>query len=484
METGIFDPAVDAPGTYTYTVGGPGPCGNATAQVTVTVEPLPQSGTSGSLAICETDTSLYDLFNSLGGSPDAGGTWSPALASGTGVFDPAVDAPGTYTYTIGASSSCGAASSTVTVSFIPVVNAGDDGTLTICTNDTPVDLFNSLGGTPTAGGTWAPALASGTGIFDPAIDAPGIYTYSLSGSTFCGSDSSTVTVTVNTPPDVTGLTLTVATICLGESSLVTISGATQLADGQYTLTYTLSGANSSQTTLVIAIGNGGATFTIPDTLLTNAGSTTFTLSGLIDNGTGCGADLGSVSTVVFNVLQDPTPQLITNGNVFCSEDEPTIADLSANIDGNTPVIWYDALENGNPYPDNILLVDGTTYYAASVITDGCDNGIRLAVTVSISTCEVLEIVIPDGFSPNDDGINDDFVIKNIRVLYPDFYLQIYNRYGNILYEGDTNTPDWDGTSDKGREFGNGVLPVGVYFFILELRDSTNRTIQGRVYLSR
>ena len=35
----------------------------------------------------------------MSGTPDTGGTWSPALASGSGIFDPAVDTAGVYTYT-------------------------------------------------------------------------------------------------------------------------------------------------------------------------------------------------------------------------------------------------------------------------------------------------------------------------------------------------------------------------------------------------
>ena len=104
--------------------------------------------------------------------------------------------------------------------------------------------------------------------------------------------------------------------------------------------------------------------------------------------------------------------------------------------------------------------------------------------VSVSKCDPLELIIPDGFSPNGDTVNDDFNIINLRELYPNFKLQIYNRYGNVLYEGDINTPNWDGTSNKGRELGNSTLPVGVYFFILEFNDTIKDPLQGRVYLSR
>ena len=64
-----------------------------------------------------------------------------------------------------------------------------------------------------------------------------------------------------------------------------------------------------------------------------------------------------------------------------------------------------------------------------------------------------------------------------------FILEIYNRYGNILYKGDINTPNWNGYSNKG-SFGSSKLPTGVYFYVLIFNDGDKKPIQGRVYLNR
>ena len=145
--------------------------------------------------------------------------------------------------------------------------------------------------------------------------------------------------------------------------------------------------------------------------------------------------------------------------------------------------WYDVPTGGQALNDADLLEDGNTYYGAVRSTSGCESIIRLEVTVDLNKCD--DILIPDGFSPNGDKINDEFVIKNIENKYPNYKLEIYNRYGNILYKGNRNTPNWDGTTTQGGiKFGDSKVPVGVYFYILEFNDGTTKPKQGRLYLSR
>ena len=93
----------------------------------------------------------------------------------------------------------------LTVSQTP--NAGTDGADTLCTGDPAVDLFTLLGGSPDVGGTWSPVLASGTGVFNPAVDGAGVYTYTVTNSP-CPPDAATVTITVNPSPTIESITTT------------------------------------------------------------------------------------------------------------------------------------------------------------------------------------------------------------------------------------------------------------------------------------
>lgn len=112
----IFDPAVDAPGIYNYTYDGE--CGPVSVFITVTIEQAPNAGTDNTIIVCATDPQV-DLFTLLGTNVTTGGTWSPVMASGNGIYDPSIDVDGVYTYTIEANDVCDEQTSTVMVTKNP-----------------------------------------------------------------------------------------------------------------------------------------------------------------------------------------------------------------------------------------------------------------------------------------------------------------------------------------------------------------------------
>ena len=186
----MFDPKRDVEGIYTYTLGNDR-CGTASAEVRVTIKLLPNAGQGTRVEICK-NASRIDLFENLTGNPDGGGTWSPALRSGNGNFNPAMDPAGGYTYTV-VNDNGDKDSSEVVVIVNPLPDSGESATVVVCVNAVAFNLFENLAGTPQAGGTWSPSLTSGDGSFDPAIDRAGIYTYTVFSKS-CGVSSSTVTV--------------------------------------------------------------------------------------------------------------------------------------------------------------------------------------------------------------------------------------------------------------------------------------------------
>ncbi|WP_247231669.1 SdrD B-like domain-containing protein [Telluribacter sp. SYSU D00476] len=81
-----------------------------------------------------------------------------------------------------------------------------------------------------------------------------------------------------------------------------------------------------------------------------------------------------------------------------------------------------------------------------------------------------ELFIPEGFSPNGDGINDLFVIRNTGGQT--VILEVYNRWMTLVYKNDDYRNDWDGSSNTGIRVGNSAqgLPDGTYFYVVKLSD--------------
>lgn len=85
-----------------------------------------------------------------------------------------------------------------------------------------------------------------------------------------------------------------------------------------------------------------------------------------------------------------------------------------------------------------------------------------------TTSDQMEIsisafAIPNGFSPNGDGVNDQFVIRGLENLSV-AYLRVFNRWGSVVYETATYRNTWNGNSSSG------PLPEDTYFYTLDLGD--------------
>ena len=356
-------------------------------------------------------------------------------------------------------------------------------------------IFNIPQATPVSGTTGVVAINSGSGQFtipSSYFVNSGDYTLIITAITNLSSgcnnlnEDATTSFQVFPLPNVTGAILSASTACLNFSNEVFITGADNLSDGIYTIQYQLSGASTLTSSVSGTFTNGKGSFIISASELNTLGNVTVKVNQVISNVSQCGTSGNAINPITFAVTQLDTPILNEKGNEFCKTDNPTIANLSSNItnvSGSIKVVWYENATDADSFADTDLLEDGITYYGALQSASGCESGIRLAVTVDLNQCG--DILIPDGFSPNNDGINDEFVILNILSKYPNFKLEIYNRYGNILYKGNQNTPNWNGTTTEGGiQLGNSTVPVGVYFYILEYNDGITKPKQGRLYLSR
>lgn len=79
----------------------------------------------------------------------------------------------------------------------------------------------------------------------------------------------------------------------------------------------------------------------------------------------------------------------------------------------------------------------------------------------INIIVLKEVVVPNTFTPNGDGINDTWVIKGLET-YADNTLQVFNRYGQSIYSAKGAAKNWDG------KFNGKLLPAGTYYYIIDL----------------
>jgi len=90
-------------------------------------------------------------------------------------------------------------------------------------------------------------------------------------------------------------------------------------------------------------------------------------------------------------------------------------------------------------------------------------------------------VFPELFTPNNDGDNDTYTIVGVE-KYPENKFEVFNRWGNKVYEKKGYTNDWDGVANVKFVLGNKELPAGVYYFIFNFSDDQERS--GAFFLMR
>jgi len=88
-----------------------------------------------------------------------------------------------------------------------------------------------------------------------------------------------------------------------------------------------------------------------------------------------------------------------------------------------------------------------------------------------------ELYIPSAYTPNGDGINDEWQIKNIH-KYPNCKVTIKNRYGKQLFYSEGYKEMWEGN------FENEMLPADKYFYEIDLGEEGEKILKGTVMIFR
>ena len=475
---------------------------------------------SGATDVCAGSAST--LYTQVGGASN--GTWSVSPATAGTIVDP----------------TSGSFTPSNTLSTISATISYDDGS---CVKTFPITVHAvSIAGSVTIQPTCALATGTvtvltvgsgitytltGTALVAPVSNGTGVFSGLAAGnydvtSSANGCTSTKLPLTVNaqpaTPPTPTG---------------VLVQPTCSVSTGSITASST--GASSFELTgLVPAVAmtsNGTGIFT-------NLNPGTYEVIALAN---------GCISAAfAFTINAQPTTPSAPVGSFkqyFCSTSAKTIGDI--NVTG-TNIKWYDATTSGTLLNPSDLLIDGAHYYATQTVglcesisyldvlvyldflqlgltsqtssicgkqtgsaTVLAKNGIgsynyiwsnsqvgninnnigsgdySVTVTDSIGCSKTLgvtiscEYLIPEIITPNGDGKNDTWIINvDSKVL-----VQLYNRWGNLIYTAIPYLDDWEGKSNEGALLGNDYLPNGTYFYVIDYKNGTD-PVSGYIELIR
>ncbi len=170
-------------------------------------------------------------------------------------------------------------------------------------------------------------------------------------------------------------------------------------------------------------------------------------------------DSKGCKTVNKAVIVSPSGMLVSVSikNISCADQQD--GELQAAVTKGTPPYTY-LWSNGSTEPS---LKDLAAGIYTITVTDKKECTHTTDVTVAAGNGDCL--FIPDAFSPNNDGVNDRWVLRNIR-LYPNNTMQVFNQWGQQLYSASPYLEPWDG-----RHNGN-LLPPATYYYIFSKGDGS------------
>ncbi len=489
-------------------------CVGSTTTFSITVNPTPAVNAVADQVLCANATTVnVVLSGSVSGATFSWTNSNPSiglLASGSGNIAPftAINTgttAQTATITVTPSGSgCSGANTTftITVNPTPAVNAVADQTL--C-NGQATNAVNFSGGVSGATYSWTNSDAS-IGLLASGSGNIGSFTAINTGTTAqtatitvtpsgngCSGATTSFTITVNSVP--TANATANSPVCEGAALVLnaeTVVGASYAWTGpdgfsstdQDNTIATATLANAGTYTLVVSV-NGCGSVPSDVEVVVNVCATPADLSVVktVDNATPTvGQQVVFTIVVTNNGSFDATgvvvEDLLQSGYTLISSSTST-----GTYSAVTGIWTIGSLNNGD---SESMTITATVNVSGSYVNTATVSGNEEDPNISNNTSTVetipTDFFIPEGFSPNADGVNDVFFIRGID-RFPDNTITIFNRWGNRIFDASPYTNTWDGKSTAGLSLGADDLPVGTYFYLLDLGNGSD-VLKGTIYLTR
>ena len=396
------------------------------------------------------------------------------------------------------------------------------GIITVTSPATAINITYTVTGT-------APIVApitNATGIFTSLT--PGIYSV-ISSNTTSGCDSPILSLTVNADPTIYSAptasvsiqpsciiskgTITVASPNPGVNITYTLTGTLPVVGGITNTTGVFAGLTAGIYSVITSNTSSGCSSPIlsltvnaqPLSPLAPTGDTKqyfcslpneSTVSDLKANGTSVNWYSASTGGIQF----DPTVKLVDNTHYYasqtnvsgcestsrldvlvhlsnltvskksaikpyCGHSDGNIVVVASNGIGNYSYVWNEGTAN-----DTISEISNGTY--SVVVTDSIGCTAKLTVEISCKYADIPQVV-----SANGNGKNETWVIHSD----PKASVEIYNRWGSLVYSALPYNDEWYGQTNVGATLGDQVLPSGTYFYMIGNKDG-DKPMSGYIEL--
>ncbi len=177
--------------------------------------------------------------------------------------------------------------------------------------------------------------------------------------------------------------------------------------------------------------------------------------------------------IIYNYLVEEPEEILINETVINSScEEKNDGAIYTNVSGGTAPYLYN-WDNGSE-DQQILNLSPGNYILDISDANGCSY-LPKVISVSFDGFDGC-IEIPSGFTPNGDGIHDEWTIYGLY-NFSDVLVKVYNRWGQEIFTSNGYSVPWDGKY-------NGVdLPMAAYYYIIEIK-SSNKIFNGTVTIKR
>ena len=227
--------------------------------------------------------------------------------------------------------------------------------------------------------------------------------------------------------------------------------------------------------------NTGATTATID--VTEAGDYSVTVTDS-DNGCFTESDLFTVTvvdtgvTVVANICDDLID--INYGETFSIDLNEYLG-----VEENSNGVWV-SVGNETVFGSNFDLIKdntGRTYEFEYTDENGCVSILAIQ-TCAVLPCSTDELTISKVVTPNNDSFNDTFELGGLEGCGFNFHVQVFNRWGKMVFESENYLNNWSGVSNTGGStIGSSTsLSAGTYYYIVRVLDSGFDPVTGYIYL--